>query len=118
MTEIMNLRRSWMVLPGHDSSELMRSMESKPDVAVLDLEYSVPPRCKELVRSDLKALGKSLGAAQAEIFVRIDRDTRWADAAAAVHRGVKGIVFPGPEDPDEVTDLAQLITTKERERGV
>jgi citrate lyase subunit beta/citryl-CoA lyase len=96
----------------------VRCQEFKPDVAVLDLEYSVPPKGKELARSSLKERVKSFGASQAEVFVRIDRDTRWADVGAAVQRGIKGIVFPGPEEPDEVAELGALITTKEKERGV
>ncbi|MGZ5174167.1 MAG: HpcH/HpaI aldolase/citrate lyase family protein [Burkholderiales bacterium] len=118
MTEIKNRRRSWMIVPAHDPAEVVRYQEFKPDVAVLDLEYSVPPRGKELARSSLKELVKSLGASQAEVFVRIDRDTRWADVGAAVQRGIKGIVFPGAEEPDEVAELGELITTKEKERGV
>ncbi|MGZ5149879.1 MAG: aldolase/citrate lyase family protein, partial [Burkholderiales bacterium] len=107
-----------MIVPAHDPAEVVRYQEFKPDVAVLDLEYSVPPRGKELARSSLKELVKSLGASQAEVFVRIDRDTRWADVGAAVQRGIKGIVFPGAEEPDEVAELGELITTKEKERGV
>jgi len=118
MTQAMNPRRSWMILPAHDPAVVMRYQEFKPDVAVLDLEYSVPPRAKELARSNLKTLVKSVGSDQADVFVRIDRDTRWADAGAATQRGIKGIVFPGPEEPDEVAELDELITAKEKERGV
>jgi citrate lyase subunit beta/citryl-CoA lyase len=107
-----------MIVPAHDPAVVDRYQEFKPDVAVLDLEYSVPPRCKELARSSLKDRVKSLGAGNAEVFARIDRDTRWADVGAAVQRGIKGIVFPGPEEPDEVAELGELITTKEKERGV
>jgi citrate lyase subunit beta/citryl-CoA lyase len=78
----------------------------------------VPPKAKELARSSLADRLKSLGEGQAEVFVRIDRDTRWADVGAAVQRGIKGIVFPGPEEADEVRELAALITAKEKERGV
>src|SRR6188508_1190121 len=116
MTEKMNPRRSWMIVPAHEDAT--RYQEFKPDVAVLDLEYSVPPRAKELARTNLAALVKSLGNDQSEIFVRIDRETRWADAGAAVQRSVKGVVFPGPEEPDEVSELADLISAKEKERGV
>ena len=116
MTQTINPRRSWLILPAHDAGAAAR--ESRPDVAVLDLEYSVPPRAKEAAREGLKALVKSVGDAQGEVFVRIDRDTRWADVGAAVQRGVKGIVFPGPEEPGEVAELGALIAAKERERGV
>ena len=118
MTEAMNPRRSWMILPAHDPREVMRCQDFKPDVAVLDLEYSVPPRCKELARSNLKTLVKSVGESPAQVFVRVDRDTRWADVGAATQRGIKGIVFPGPEEPSEVAELGELIMTKEKERGV
>ena len=117
MAEITNRRRSWMIVPAHDPAEVTRYKEFEADVAVLDLEYSVPPRAKESARENLKTLVKSLGD-QTEIFVRIDRDTRWADVGAAVQRGVKGIVFPGPGKPEEVSELADLITAKEKERGV
>src|ERR1700693_2795547 len=111
-------RRSWMILPAHDPVEVMRYQEFNPDVVVLDLEYSVPPKNKEAVRSGLGALIRKVGDSQATVFVRIDRETRWADVRAAVHRGIKGIVFPGPEEPEEVVELGELIAAMETERGV
>ena len=118
MAETINPRRSWMIIPAHDPAGAARVGEFKPDVAVLDLEYSVPPKSKALARSGLAALIGKIAASQTEVFVRVDRETRWADARAAVHRGIKGIVFPGPEEPEEVIELADLIATLERERGV
>jgi citrate lyase subunit beta / citryl-CoA lyase len=114
----MKPRRSWMILPAHDSAAVMRCQEFKPDVAVLDLEYSVPPKAKEAARLSLRDVIKKVSESEAEVFVRIARDTRWADVRAAVHRGIKGIVFPGPEDAAEVVELDQLIGAMERERGV
>jgi citrate lyase subunit beta/citryl-CoA lyase len=35
-----------------------------------------------------------------------------------VVRGIKGIVFPGPETPEEVAELAELIASLEKQRGV
>jgi citrate lyase subunit beta / citryl-CoA lyase len=113
-----NARRSWMILPGHDPAEVARWTDFNPDVAVIDLEYSVPPRAKELARSNVKELLKSFGEGAPRVFVRIERETRWADAAAAIQRGVKGIIFPGPDEPGEVSDLDQVIAAKEKERGV
>jgi citrate lyase subunit beta/citryl-CoA lyase len=107
-----------MILPAHDSAAVARCQEFKPDVAVLDLEYSVPPKAKEAAREGLAALVRKIGESDTEVFVRIDRETRWADARAAMHRGIKGIVFPGPEEPEEVTELAALIAALERERGL
>ena len=117
MTEPMKPRRSWLIVPAHDP-DTVPYRDVAPDVIVLDLEYTVPPRCKDSARAGLEALVKSIGNSDAELFVRIDRDARWADAAAAVQRGVRGIVFPGPDEADEVRELAELITAKEKERGV
>ena len=118
MTAIPNSRRSWLVVPAHDAAAVAYHGDAAPDAVVLDLEYSVPPRAKETAREGLKALVASMEPGAAEVFVRIARETRWADAAAAVQRGVAGIVFPGPESSDEVAELAELIGSKERERGV
>jgi len=111
-------RRSWMVVPAHDPEAVARLLESRPDVAVLDLEYSVPPKSKDSARAGLAALLRTVAQDGAEVFVRIDRDTRWADVRAAVHRGITGIVFPGPEEPGEVSELAELVAALARERGV
>src|SRR4051794_37449529 len=105
MTQTMSARRSWMVLPAHEPDAAARFQQSRPDVALLDLEYSVPPRAKDEARSNMKALAKSFGEGHTEVFVRVDRETRWADAAAAVQRGVRGVVFPGAEEADEVREL-------------
>jgi citrate lyase subunit beta/citryl-CoA lyase len=87
-------------------------------VAVFDLEYSVPPKAKDSARSGLAALIRKAAESEAELFVRVDRDTRWADVRAAVHRGIKGILLPGPETLEEVSELGELITAMEKERGV
>lgn len=85
---------------------------------MLDLEYTVPPKAKEAARAGLADAAQAIGGGGREVFVRIDRDTRWADARAAIRRGVKGIVYPGPEAADEVAELAELISSLERQRGV
>ena len=114
----MNLRRSWMILPAHKPEEAMRFQEFKPDVAVLDLEYSVPPKAKEATRNSLEKLVREVAKTGTETFVRVDRETRWADVRAAMYRGIKGIVLPSPEEPQEVAELGELIAQMERERGV
>jgi len=117
MTDIKS-RRSWLVVPAHDAAAATRCEQFKPDVVVLDLEYSVPPRAKDAARSALPDLIKRIASSQADVFVRVDRDTRWADVRAAMYRGIKGIIFPGPETPEEVAELGEFIAAMEAERGV
>ena len=118
MAEVLNPRRSWMLVPAHDVAAAARLAEIKADVVVLDLEYSVPPKAKESARAGLGSLIKKLGDSQIDVFVRIDRDTRWADVRAAVHRGIRGIVYPGPDEAGEVAEMDALVTSMEKERGV
>jgi citrate lyase subunit beta/citryl-CoA lyase len=113
----MKPRRSWLIVPAHEPDKVPYR-DVAPDVIVLDLEYTVPPRLKDSARAGLEALVKSIGNSDAELFVRIDREARWADAAAAVQRGIRGIVFPGPDEADEVRELAALIAAREKQRGV
>lgn len=107
-----------MIVPAHKPDEVAHYAGLDSDVTVFDLEYSVPPRCKDAARSGMEQLMKSLGEGHGEVFVRIDRDARWADTTAAVQRGVQGIVFPGAEEPGEVRELAALITAKEKAHAV
>jgi citrate lyase subunit beta / citryl-CoA lyase len=111
-------RRSWLVSPANDFEAVQRSLACGTDVVVLDLEYSVAPKAKEAARSGLKDLVRDLGPTPCELFVRIDRDARWADARAGVVRGVQGIILPGAENADEVVELDALITAVEKERGI
>ena len=56
MTDNTNNRRSWMIVSAHDAAALARCADIKPDVVVLDLEYTVPPKAKEAARTGLGAL--------------------------------------------------------------
>lgn len=112
------LRRSWMILPAHRPEEAKRFRGHQPDVAVLDLEYSVPPKSKEAARANLVNLVKRVSQSQSQTFVRVDRQTMWADVRAAIHPGMKGIVLPGAEEAGEVAELDGLIGRLEEKRGV
>lgn len=107
-----------MIVPAHDPEVVARCEAADPDVVVLDLEYTVPPKCKEAARAGLAKVVKTLGDKQRQVFVRIDRDARWADTRAAIARGIRGIVFPGPESAAEVSELGGLIEQCERASGV
>jgi citrate lyase subunit beta / citryl-CoA lyase len=72
----------------------------------------------EAARAGLGALVRKTADMQTDVFVRIDRDTRWADVAAAVTRGIGGIIYPGPDDAAEVAELDALIEAAEKAGGV
>jgi citrate lyase subunit beta/citryl-CoA lyase len=111
-------RRSWMIVSALDAAGAKRARDAAADVVVLDLEYTVAPKHKEAARAALPDLARELDAGACPVFARIDRATRWADVRAAVARGVRGIVYPGAEDPAEVAEIDALVAALERERGI
>ncbi len=107
-----------MIVPAHDAGTLTSLTQAAPDVAVLDLEYTVAPRYKEAARAAVGALVRKIGDMQMPVFVRVEPDTRWADVRAAMTRGLTGIVLPGPDSADEVAELDRWIESAERAGGV
>lgn len=118
MTANKNSRRSWLIVPADQADALTSAQPQGADVIVLDLEYSVSPKNKECARAGLSAQIAQLAAASAQVFVRVDRATRWADVRAAISRGLTGIVLPSPEEPADVVEIDALITELEKARGV
>lgn len=118
MTTKKNLRRSWLIVPADQAAVSTPVQSQGADVIVLDLEYTVPPKNKESARAGLSGQIAQLAEASAQVFVRVDRATRWADVRAAVSRGLTGIVLPSPEDPADIVEIDALITELEKACGV
>jgi len=112
------VRRSWMVVPADKPEEIALAQGYLPDVLVLDLEYTIPPKNKEKARANLNDSIHNLYRTFPELFVRLDWNTRWADVSAAVYPGLKGFVLPGPEIVDEIAELDTIVSRLEHERGV
>ncbi len=112
------VRRSWLMVSALDAAGATHATDCAADVVVLDLEYTVAPRHKEAARLALAEAARALDGRAREVFVRIERDTRWADVRAGVVRGVRGILLPGPEEVDEIGEIDELVASLERERGI
>ena len=113
-----NSRRSWLIVPADQADALTSVQPQGADVIVLDLEYTVAPKNKDSARAGLSAQIVQFAAASAQVFVRVDRATRWADVRAAISRGLTGIVLPSPEEPADIVEIDALITELEKARGV
>ncbi len=118
MTDNLTVRRSWLIVPAHDAEAVERAREYRPDVLVLDLEYTVPPKHKEAARAALCSAIHSSARGSSEVFVRIDWKTRWRDVEAAICPELKGLVVAGPEFAEEIEELDKLIGALERKRDV
>lgn len=114
----MNVRRSWLIVPAHLPEATQKAGGFLADVIVLDLEYSVPPKYKEKARLSLADNIRAFSKGLSPVFVRVDKETRWADVRASVYPGLKGIIFPGAEEVSGIAELDELISRLESERGV
>lgn len=118
MSQSKNSRRSWLIVPADHDDVVAYAGSHGADIVVLDLEYTVAPKNKDRARVGVTGQIAKLTATGAEVFVRVDRVTRWADVRAAISRDLTGIVLPSPDDAADIVELDALITTLEKERGV
>jgi citrate lyase beta subunit len=91
---------------------IQRAQETEAEALILDLEDAVAPERKEEARQSLAQTLREVDLAPKEVFVRINGlRTPWGleDARAAVAGGVRGIVIPKVEHPDEVTAIAAVL---------
>lgn len=107
-------------MPAHVTRFVAKAHTRGADAICLDLEDSVPPHMKAEARSALPSAIRSAGQAGADIVVRINRSWTLAfdDLDAAVTSGVKGIVVPKVEAPEDVYAIDRLIEDRERRQGL
>ncbi len=109
--------RSLLYVPAHAERFVARAHERGADAIILDLEDSVPQDAKISARDNLAASVRQVGQAGAAVFVRINApaELRFDDAAAACRAGVTGLMIPKLSAPEELDQLATLLTSIERE---
>jgi len=104
--------RSLLFVPGGSLRMIQKAQETDAEALILDLEDAVAPEQKEEARRALAQTLPEVDLSRKEVFVRINGlRTPWGleDARAAVAGGVRGIVIPKVEHPDEVTAIAAVI---------
>src|SRR3970282_1526687 len=113
----MDLKRSWMFVPGHRQKMIDKALGLGSDAIMLDIEDGVAPGEKDTARKLIAAaLGRErLGGSPAR-FVRINaigHERMAADLEAVLRPGLDGLVLPKVETPEEVLKVAAIL--KERE---
>ena len=112
------VRRSWLIVPAHDTDALVEAAEASADVVVLDLQDTVHDSKKHHARENIRgAIGQMRGRG-AEAFIRSDVELMHADLAASVWPGLSGVVLPGITSVDQVMEADRLLGRLEAERGV
>jgi citrate lyase subunit beta/citryl-CoA lyase len=112
-----SIRRSWLIVPSDDTSQLQQAVASAADVIVLDLMEFVPVATKPVARERLPEAIRAVAQGGAEVFVQVDKERLYADLSAAVRPGLSGILIPRLESPQEVGEADRLLTQLEDKRG-
>jgi citrate lyase subunit beta/citryl-CoA lyase len=114
--------RSYLYCPGDRPDRLSRAGTWGADAIIADLEDSVHASRKDVARRSVSAWLAAGWLAQGvpattERWVRVNPDSLAADLDAVVGGGLRGIVLPKAE-PDVAARLDELLTRRERERGL
>lgn len=105
----MEIKRSFLFVPGNNLSIIRKATFSDADCVIIDLEDAVAQSEKVTVRETVKEALLSFGR-QKDIIVRInDISTPYwkKDLAYAVENGAKGVMMPKAESADGVRLVCQ-----------
>ncbi len=113
----MDLKRSWMFVPGHRQRMIEKALGLGADAIMLDIEDGVAPGEKDTAR---KLIGEALGRARLSgspaRFVRINaigHARMDADLEAVVRPGLDGLVLPKVETAEEVLKVEAIVRERE-----
>jgi len=115
----MDLKRSWMFVPGHRQRMIDKALGLNADAIMLDIEDGVAPSEKDTAR---KLIGEALGRERLPHspvrFVRINaigHARMEADLEAVVRPGLDGLVLPKVETAEEVLKVDAILGEREPE---
>ena len=118
----MELKRSWMFVPGHRQRMIDKALGLNTDVIMLDIEDGVAPGEKDAARKLIgEALGRERLPKSPARFVRINaigHARMESDLEAVVRPGLDGLVLPKVESPEEVLRVEAVLKEREPDRKV
>jgi citrate lyase subunit beta/citryl-CoA lyase len=112
------VRRSWLIVPCDDATQIAQAATAAADVVVLDLMELVPEGMKAAARERLPETIEQLARGDAEVFVQVDKELLYADLSASVQPGLRGILIPRLESPQEVAEADGVLRQLEDKRGL
>jgi citrate lyase subunit beta/citryl-CoA lyase len=113
--------RSFMFVPGNKPGWIEKSVTSKADALILDLEDSVPADMKVEARGIVHSKLAWLAGQKQRVFVRINRSPHlydFEDILAVVSPHVEGIVISKPCGPEDVDCVSMMLSEAEYRNGV
>jgi citrate lyase subunit beta/citryl-CoA lyase len=113
----MDLKRSWMFVPGHRQRMIDKAFGLSTDAIMLDIEDGVAPSEKDAARKNIAdSLGREKTAGSPARYVRINaigHARMDADLEAVVRPGLEGLVCPKVDTPDEVLKVDAILNARE-----
>ena len=113
----MELKRSWMFVPGHRQKMIDKALGLNADVIMLDIEDGVAPNEKDTARKLIgAALGRERTPGAPERFVRVNaigHARMDADLDAVLRPGLNGLVLPKVETTEEVRKVESIVNESE-----
>jgi len=113
----MDLKRSWMFVPGHRQKMIDKAFGLTTDAIMLDIEDGVAPNEKDTARKNIsESLGREKAPGSPSRFVRINaigHPRMDADIEAVSRPGLEGLVLPKVETVDEVRRVDAILTERE-----
>jgi citrate lyase subunit beta/citryl-CoA lyase len=113
--------RSYLFVPGDQTSKLQHALTSGADAVIADLEDAVAPSAKANARrivADWLATQPSGGLP--ELWVRVNSSARLLadDVDAVIGSALTGICLPKSHTPEQVRSLGELLGTAERQASL
>ncbi len=113
----MDLKRSWMFVPGHRQRMIDKALGLNADAIMLDIEDGVAPSEKDTARKLIAdALGRERLPNSPTRFVRINaigHPRMDADVEAVLRPGLDGLALPKVETTEEVLKVESILRERE-----
>lgn len=113
----MELKRSWMFVPGHRQRMIDKGLGLNADAIMLDIEDGVAPSEKDTARKLIaEALGQEREPNSPTRFVRINavgHERMDADLEAVLRPGLDGLALPKVEATQEVLKVDAILRERE-----
>ncbi|AQV98351.1 CoA ester lyase [Cupriavidus necator] len=113
--------RSMLFVPGNKPDWIEKSITSKADSLILDLEDSVPAPLKVEARGIVRSRLAWLAEQGQRVFVRINRSPHlydFEDILAVVGPHIEGIVISKPVGPEDIDTVSMMLSEAEYRNGV
>src|SRR5262249_1311220 len=118
----MDLKRSWMFVPGHRQKMIDKALGLNTDAIMLDIEDGVAPGEKDTARQLIgEALARPKAPNAPAKVVRINaigHARMDADLDSVIRPGLEGLVLPKVETADEVMKVDAILSQCEPQQKV